>query len=383
MILPFQVHFPEPQLMDLKARLSQTRWPDEIVNSGWKYGSNRNYMQELAGYWLNVFDWRKQERMINSFPNYMADIDGFNIHFIQVKGNGKKNFPLIITHGWPGSFLEMLPLIPMLTRTSSEKEEEFAFDVIVPSMPGFGLSQKSNEDGMNAFRIASLWAQLMDELGYEKFAAQGGDFGAGVTTALAMKYPEKITGIHLNYIPGSYHPVAGSEKNDLNQEEIQSIKDADKWYTDSGAYAHVQKTWPLTLAYGLNDSPVALAAWITEKFYEWGDCNGNIENRFSKDELLTSITLYWLTQTIHSSCRLYVENNRVPFHFKKGETINVPCGIAHFPKEAPFPPRKFIERVYSIRHWTDMPSGGHFAALEEPELLANDLFAFFKTISSS
>ena len=180
---------------------------------------------------------------------------------------------------------------------------------------------------MNVLKMTSLWVKLMSELGYEKFAAQGGDFGAGVCTALAMNYPERMIGIHLNYIPGSYKPFLENENNDLSEEEKKSLADSDKWNTNSGGYLHLQKTRPLTLAYGLNDSPVGLAAWLTEKYYEWGDCNGNIESRFSKDELLANITLYWLTETIHSSCRLYAENSRIPFHLKKGEFITVPCGM--------------------------------------------------------
>jgi pimeloyl-ACP methyl ester carboxylesterase len=374
MAVPFKVETPETSIADLKNRLLNTRWPEVQDGSGWKYGPDPGYMEELLAYWQNDFDWRKQESLINSFPNYKTVIDGITIHFIHVRGKGKKNIPLVITHGWPGSFLEMLKLVPLLTEPSITG---VAFDLVIPSIPGFGFSQRLCPEGMNVRRMASLWISLMQELGYEKFGAQGGDFGAGVCTAMALSYPEKLTGIHLNYIPGSYVPYL-EENEHFSPEEIAFIKSAADWYSEKAAYAQLQRTTPLTPAYGLNDSPAGLAAWLVEKFYEWGDCNGNIESRFSKDELLANISLYWFTETIYSSCRLYFENSRVPFHFKKGEFVSVPVGIARFPKEEPFPPRSYIERGYNVRHWSDMPGGGHFAALEEPEALAADISTFFK-----
>ena len=375
LIAPYKINFSSDLLDDLKTRLSVTRWPDEITGSGWRYGASLAYMKELIDYWHYQFDWRFQESLINSYPNYMATLDGYRIHFLHIKGNGRRNIPLIITHGWPGSFLEMMKIIPLLSRREGS---ETGFDVVIPSMPGFGLSPGSNIEGMNVHKIAALWIKLMDELGYKKFGAQGGDFGAGVSTALAFHYPEHLTGIHLNYIPGSYKPFS---QDGLADAEKKFLDDAEKWFMENGAYQHMQKTRPLTLAYGLTDSPAGLAAWLVEKYYEWGDCKGNIDSRFSKDELLCNITLYWLTNTIHSSCRLYVENSRVPFHFKKGASVHGPCGIAHFPVESPFPPREYIERVYNVTHWSEMSSGGHFAAMEEPELLADDISKFFTSIS--
>ena len=374
---PFRVHVPEEDLTDLKKRIAQTRWINEIINSGWKFGASLSYMKELATYWQNQFDWRKVEVRINTYPNFVAEIDGHKIHFMHIKGTGDRCVPLVITHGWPGSFLELMKLIPLLTAGKS-----FCFDLVIPSMIGYGFSEKPTAEGSNVFLMAELWVKLMKQLGYEKFFAQGGDFGAGITTVMALRYPQHLNGIHLNYIPGSYRPYI-ERTEELTKEELQFEKDAGDWSQKEGAYAHQHKTKPQTLSFGLNDSPVGLAAWLIEKFYGWSDCRGDIENCFTKDELLSNITLYWLTQTIDSSIRLYYENSRVPLHFQKGEFIHVPVGIARFPLEEPFPPRRLIERSYNIQHWTEMPAGGHFAAIEQPELLAKDIVMFAKKIASA
>ncbi len=374
MITEFKCQIAQTAIDDLKFRIRQTRWTDEIKNSGWLFGADLSYMKELADYWLSRFDWRKVEEEINQYPNYIAEIDGIRIHFLHIKGRGKISIPLIITHGWPGSFLEMTKLIDLLTTNP-----EFSFDLIIPSIPGFGFSQKMNTPGCNLWFISDLWSKLVKELGYQKVLAQGGDFGAGISTALALRYPEMMLGLHLNYIPGSYFPfLSPGEK--LTEEEIRSQKRTEEWYHAEGAYSHQHRTKPLTLAYGLNDSAVGLCAWIVEKFYGWSDCNGNIETVFTKDELLSNVSLYWFTETIHSSIRLYNENSKAPLHFSKNDFINTPVAIARFHKEVPFPTRKFIERGYNIQQWTDMPAGGHFAAMEQPKLLANDIIQFAKKL---
>ncbi|TMI83084.1 MAG: epoxide hydrolase, partial [Bacteroidetes bacterium] len=365
MIESFSIKIPEEAIEDLKQRLSRTRWTDEILNSEWKYGASLSYVKEITNYWLNSFDWRNTENEINQYPNYIADIDGVKVHFLHIKSEKNNAVPLIITHGWPGSFLEMMKLIPILTRS------KIPFDLIIPSIPGFGFSQKINTSGCNLWFIADLWNKLIKELGYEKIVAQGGDFGAAVSTALALRYPEIILGLHLNYIPGSYFPFLGSGEK-LSEEENLYLKSADEWYREEGAYAHQHRTKPLTLAYGLNDSPVGLCAWILEKYYGWSDCGGDIESVFSKDELLSNISLYWFTETIHSSIRLYNENSKVPLHFSEHDVIQVPAGIARFHKEEPFPPRRFIERGYNIQYWKEISPGGHFAAMEQPALLAEE-----------
>jgi len=375
MITEFKCQIPQSAIDDLKFRISHTRWTDEILGSGWQFGAKLSYVKDLVHYWANQFEWRKVEKEINQYPNYIAEIDGIKIHFLHIKGAGKTSVPLIITHGWPGSFLEMTKLIPLLTTNP-----EFSFDLIIPSVVGFGFSQKQNIPGCNLWLIADLWAKLITALGYTKVLAQGGDFGAGISTALALKHPDKLLGLHLNYIHSSYFPFL-SKTERLTEEEMKYQHDADAWYIAEGAYAHQHRTKPLTLSYGLNDSPVGLCAWIVEKFHGWSDCNGDVESVFTKDELLANISLYWFTETIHSSIRLYNESIRKPLLFLESDFIHIPVGIAKFHKEEPFPPRKFIERGFNIQHWTDMPKGGHFAAMEQPVLLANDIIAFAKKLS--
>jgi pimeloyl-ACP methyl ester carboxylesterase len=374
MITEFTCKISQAAVEDLKYRIRQTRWPDEMEGSGWQYGANLSYIKELADYWLNEFDWRKTEDEINQYPNYIAEIDGIKVHFVHIKGKGKISVPLIITHGWPGSFLEMNKLIIPLTT-----DPEFSFDLIIPSIPGFGFSQKITTPGCNLWFIADLWSKLIKKLGYEKALAQGGDFGAGIGTALALRHPEIILGLHLNYIEGSFSPFLPEDEK-FTEEEIQFQKNAADWSNREGGYSHQHRTKPLTLAYSLSDSPVGLCAWLVEKFYSWSDCNGNIESVFTKDELLSNVSLYWFTETIHSSIRLYNEDGRMPLHFSKNDFINIPVAIARFHKEEPFPPRRYIERGYNIQQWTDIPTGGHFAAMEQPALLVNDILQFAKSL---
>ncbi|HTN36136.1 MAG TPA: epoxide hydrolase [Arachidicoccus sp.] len=374
MIQSFAVNVPQEVLDDLKMRLTNTRWPDELVDGDWNYGANLGYMMELTDYWLHKFDWRKVEHEIGQYPNFIANIDGYNIHFMHIKGKGKKVVPLIITHGWPGSFLEMMKLIPLLT-----DNDQLSFDLVIPSIIGFGFSDKITDTGCNSEFVADLWHKLMLELGYEKYGAQGGDIGSGISTWLAKKYPNQITGLHLNYISGSYKPYL-NDGEVLPEEVLNFQKFAAGWMLKEGAYVYQHVTKPITLAYGLNDSPIGLCAWIIEKFKAWSD-NKHIEDRFTKDELLANVTLYWITQTIHSSIRIYNENSKHPLVFNKNDYINVPVGFAKFPYELPTPPFSYIERGFNIVHWTEMPAGGHFAAMEQPELLANDLIDFFRTLT--
>lgn len=375
MIKSFLANAPQQILDDLKLRIKNTCWTDEITDSGWSYGTNLSYMKELADYWLNTFDWRKVEAEINSYPNFIADIDGHKIHFLHIKGMGKKSIPLIITHGWPGSFIEILKLIPLLT-----KDKEFSFDLVIPSVMGFGFSDKITKQGCNSAFVADLWNKLMSELGYEKYGAQGGDIGSGISTWLSLKHSENIIGLHLNYISGSYKPYL-KENEQLSEEVKEFQKYASNWSAKEGAYSQQHSSKPITLAYGLNDSPVGLCAWIIEKFNSWSDNRGNIENVFTKDELLANITLYWITQTIHSSIRIYNENSNQPLIFGENDFVKVPVGFAKFPKELPTPPRSYIEKGFNIQHWTEMPAGGHFAAMEQPSLLAKDITNFFKVLA--
>jgi len=374
MIKKIKIEIAQPFLDDLKLRLKLTRWPDEIEGSGWTFGAGLTYMKELTDYWTNYFNWRKTEDDINRYNNFIAQIDGYKIHFLHIKGKGVKTTPVIITHGWPSSFLEMLKIIPLLTENN-----DLSFDLVIPSMMGYGFSQKVDQPGCNVSFMADLWHKLMTELGYDKYGVQGGDFGAGVSTAVCMKYPEHITGMHLNYIPGNYVPLM-EENEEFTDEENEYLDSEEEWYSREGGYSLEQNTKPLTLAYGLNDSPAGLCAWIVEKMHGWTQNNGYIGNVFTKDELLSNVTLYWVTETIHSSFRLYNENSKNPLILGKKTFINNPVGIARFRYEEPFPPRKFIERGYNIQHWSDFPEGGHFPAMEKPELLADDIIKFFTKI---
>lgn len=376
----YSLPYSEDAEKDLRERVARARWPHEVPGSEWDYGVNCDYLKKLSAYWKDTFSWREQVEKLSGFKHYSFTSASGRIHFIHERGKGINPLPLVLTHGWPGSFLEMLKVIPMLTdpeRFGADPRD--AFDVIVPSLPGYGFSEAPIERGMNTFRIAELWTALLSELGYERFAAQGGDWGAYVTTVLGLRHPNRVIGMHLNYIPP--YPVAGDNAG-LSEAEQAFFSEVNRWDEERGAYNHVQKNEPQTLAYGLSDSPIGLAAWLIDKFRRWSDGDGDLERTFTKDDLLANITLYWMTETIGSSIRLYYEDRCAPLYFGEGDYVRVPCGIAHFPKEAPFPPRRWVERRYNIQHWSDMPKGGHFAALEQPELFVEDLRSFFRALRS-
>lgn len=375
---PFSVPFSQHELDELRRRLGRIRWPDEVPGSRWEYGVDLRFLQQICRYWRNEFDWKLQVERLSAFHHYRYQWEGLGVHFMHERGKGPTPIPLILTHGWPGSFIEMLRIIPLLADPAAHGGDSVdAFDVVVPSLPGFGFSDRPVRRGMNTFRVAELWADLMSELGYSRFAAQGGDLGAGVSTILGLRHAHRMIGVHLNYIPGSYRPYL-EERPELSPAEKEFIMSAARWSEESGAYAHIQRTCPQTAAFGLNDSPVGLAAWILEKFRAWSDCGGDLYQRFGRDELLTNVTLYWMTETISSSFRMYYENRKAPLQFGPGDFVQPPCAVARFPKEISAPPREWVERGYNVQHWTEMPRGGHFAAMEEPELLAQDIRAFFR-----
>lgn len=380
-ILPFKVDVPESKLQDLKARLDITRWPDEIAGSEWDYGTNMAYLKELVEYWRTSFDWRVQEALLNNFSHFKAQVDGLGIHFIHEKGKGPNPIPLIVTHGWPGTFFEMHKIIPMLTDPASYGGDPVdAFDVVAPSMPGYGFSDHPSDSGMDVISVGNVMATLMTEgLGYHQYGAQGGDWGASVTAKLGLSYPEKVIGIHTTSVVRPT-PYLGPGSRQLNEAEEELLAQRSDWLASEGGYSHIQGTKPQTLSYGLNDSPAGLAAWILEKYRTWSDCGGDIESRFTKDELLTTITIYWVTESIGSSTRLYYETLRRPWELGQNERINVPCAVAIFPKELSQPPREWAERSYNVQQWTVMPSGGHFAALEEPGRLVDDVRNFFRPL---
>ncbi len=374
-IKPFSIDIPETTLLDLKQRLNHLRWPDEIANSGWDYGANSDYLKSLMAYWKTDFNWRKQEARLNTFNHFIANIDGLDIHFIHARGKGPNPIPLILTHGWPSSFIEMTKIIPLLT------EGEQSFDVIVPSLPGFGFSDRPHERGCDVQKISALWFKLMTEvLGYPKFCAHGADWGVSISARLGFMYPEQVMGIHTTTVTGGTpgQPYPGTTP--ASAAELQFLDRRAAWVKKEGAYAHAQSTTPQTLAYGLNDSPLGLAALLVEKFRSWSDCQDDIESRFSKDELLTLITLYWATETIGSSMRLYCEYKRNVWTMGPDEKIAVPCAVACFAQDNAPPIREWAERFYNIQRWTEFARGGHFPALEEPELLAEDIKTFFYSL---
>ncbi len=380
-IHPFDIAVAQAALDDLHQRLSQTRWPDEIPGSGWNYGSNLTYMKDLIRYWQTTFDWQHQEQQLNTLPHFRTMIDGMGIHFVHERGNGPHPFPLILTHGWPSSFVEMLKILPMLTdpaRYGGDPAD--AFDVVIPSLPGYGFSDRPPRPEQGAdTRIADMWSRLMtDVLGYPRFGAHGGDVGGGVTCQLGRLYPQQVIGIHVLNV--SVLPYLGADAPPLSNQERTFLAERERWDAEEGAYAHIQHTRPQTLAYGLNDSPAGLAAWIVEKFRSWSDCDGEVERRFTKEELLTNISLYWLTQTINSSFGPYYADDDEGEALRKGERVEVPYAFALFPKNLEHPPRELAERGYNVQRWTQMPRGGHFPALEEPALLAEDLRAFFRPL---
>ena len=368
---PFTISVPDEAIDDLHRRLRQTRWPDTVNGSGWTYGLDLAWMKSMAEYWLDQYDWRVQERELNTHPHYTAEIDGFRIHYLHFRSRHPGAVPLILTHGWPGSFLELLKVAPMLAESASDP-----FHVIVPSLPGYGFSERPSAPGMNTFRTAELWVALMRGLGYRRFVAQGGDIGANVSSVLALRHPESVIALHLNYIPGSYRPWVDEATPALRADETAFKDEVQRWYDEKGGYWHVQATQPQTVGFALNDSPMGLAAWLMDKYREWADCDGVVERRFTRDELLTHVSLYWFTQTIASSCRMYLESRRAPLAFRRGERIAVPCGILHLATEEPMPPRAWVERAYDVVRWTDQPKGGHFAAWEEPELFTADVREF-------
>ena len=378
-IRPFKIEIAQGDLDDLRRRLSQTRWPNAIVQD-WSDGTNLAYLRELVAYWRDAFDWRAQETRLNAFPQFLVRVAGLDVHVVHVRGNGPAPLPLIVSHGWPGSFVEMLDLVPRLAdpqRFGGSPHD--AFDVIVPSLPGYGFSERPAAPGTTAAAIADRWAELMTVLGYERFGAQGGDWGAAISTHLGIEHSDRLVGVHLNYMMRAFLPSRKALGPDAHPEETAYLEDVDRWYAAEGGYSHLQGTKPQTLAYALTDSPAGLAAYIVEKFRTWSDCDGDVERAFPKDTLLTNIAIYWFTGTINSSIHLYWERQRSSMH-PPSKPPPVPFALAAFPKELTTPPRRLLERVLRVERYTAMPRGGHFAALEEPERLAADIAAFFRPL---
>jgi pimeloyl-ACP methyl ester carboxylesterase len=376
-MVPFSIHFPDSVLDDLQTRLTHTRFVTRTASIPWQAGADPDYLRGLVAYWATTFDWRAHERALNTFPQYIADIDGLAVHFLHVRGarvpEQPAPLPLILSHGWPSSFVEMLPLLPLLTDPASQGGDSAdAFDVVIPSLPGFAFSQLPSAAPVTRPLIADLWARLMtDVLGYQRFGAYGGDIGASVTNFLGARHPGRVIGIHLIHpaLPTAIapnQPLTRAEQAYLDRRKIEDEQD--------GGYSAIQITRPDTIAAALIDSPVGLAAWIVDKYRAWSDCHGDIATRFSYDTLLTILTLYWATGAIGSSFRTYYDYAHNP----ERPLVTVPTGITLTTEDIGYP-RELAERSYSdIRHWREPTVGGHFFPLEEPELLAEELRVFFR-----
>jgi epoxide hydrolase len=360
----FAVDVDDATLDDLRRRLAHTRFPDQIPGTGWVYGIPVDYLRELVEYWRDQYDWRAEQAKLNALDHFRTTIDGQAIHFVHARSPRAGAFPILLVHGWPGAFTEFLDIIPRLTDE---------FDVIVPSLPGYGFSDPTRTRGWDVARIARAFAELMARLGYSRYGAQGGDWGAQIVTRMGALDPEHCVAIHLN-MPLGERPEEAVALSDDDKAGLAALA---HFQREESAYALEQSTKPQTVGVALNDSPVALLGWMMEKFRAWSDCDGIPENAFTRDQLLTIVTIYWATQTSASAARLYWEHKNTE---ERVQYVAVPTGVARYPKEVLRFPRPWVERAYNVTHWVEMPRGGHFAAMEQPELFADDVRTFFHSV---
>lgn len=381
-VVPFRIDIPDEAIADLKERLAHTRFPDSIDGSAWEYGTSLEYMKELVEYWRDEFDWRAQERSLNQFDQFKTNIDGIDLHFIHQRSSRPDAMPIVLTHGWPGSFIEFANVIgPLSDPVRFGGNAEDAFHVVVVSLPGFGFSSHPRERGYTPERMADAIAVLMDRLGYDRYGAQGGDWGSRISRYLAINHADHVAGLHLNFCqagppPGSDAQASSTEA--LSPAESKRLESSREFAREGRGYFELQSTKPQTIGYALNDSPAGLAAWIVEKFQSWSDSDGDIERSFTKDEILTNVSLYWFTQSAASSARIYYEQRHAPPSAEP--RITVPTACALFAKEIIAPQRAWVEAAYNLKRWTELPRGGHFAAMEEPELFVDDVRAFFRDL---
>jgi microsomal epoxide hydrolase len=374
----FDIHIDDAVLDDLQARLAHARLPDQIDGTDWEYGIPVDYLRELVDYWQSEYDWRAQEASLNRFEHFRTTVDDQSIHFIHAHARRTDALPLLLVHGWPGSVVEFLDAVPRLSDPAAHGGDEAdAFHVVVPSLPGYGFSEPTRTRGWDPTRIARAYIELMARLGYERYGAQGGDWGAQVATRIGALDPEHCVAIHLNMPIGRRPRDTAVE---LSPQEEADLADLAAFQSEESGYALLQGTKPQTVGVALNDSPAGLLAWIVEKFRTWSDCDGNPENCFTRDQLITNVMLYWLTGTITSSARLYREQRLAGLRGERPDYVTVPTGVARYPKEILRYPRAWVERCYNVTYWSDMPRGGHFAAMEQPELFAGDVQRFFRTI---
>jgi pimeloyl-ACP methyl ester carboxylesterase len=376
---PFLIAIPDEDLEDLRRRLGETRWPAAIPGTGWEYGTDVAWLRELCAYWRDGFDWRAQERVLNAWPQAIVAVDGLDIHCVHVEGRGPDPIPLVATHGWPSSFFEMHKIIAPLTDPASHGGDPAdAFHLVVPSLPGYGFSSPPTEPGVGAARVADLWVALMDQLGYARFGSHGGDWGSAVTSALGAAHPDRMIGLHFSMLSPPVDPASLDSEQRQWWEALQRYRDRE-W-----GYVHLQRTKPQTPAFALNDSPAGLAAWILEKWWRWSDCADEAGTRdllssYTRDELLTTVSIYWLTRSIGPSMRMYYETFGTGGVIPPAARIDVPTGVALF-KDPNAPPRELIEPWYDLRRFTTIGRGGHFPALENPTALVEEIRAFFRPL---
>ncbi|WP_440765547.1 epoxide hydrolase family protein [Natronorubrum sp. DTA7] len=376
-IEPFELTVDRDAIDDLRARLERARWPDQLPDAGWAYGTERETLRSLCAYWREEFDWSAFEKRCNAFDQYTTVVDGQQIHCYHVRSPEPSATPLLLSHGWPGSVAEFFDVLGPLTDPAAHGgDPDDAFHVVAPSLPGFGFSGPTTEPGWDVPRMADAFATLMDRLGYDRFVAQGGDWGALITAILGATYPDRVDAIHTNMLFLS--PSSLAAPMEMLDERGRADYEATKEFRETGSgYHEIQATKPQTLAYGLTDSPVGLAGWLTEKFRAWSDCDGDLESSFDRDRLLDNLSVYWLTGTIGSSMRVYYETDVAS---ATPDSVDVPTGHARYPAEIHKTPRVWAEAVYDVVHWSEMPAGGHFAAMEVPELFVEDVRTFVREV---
>jgi pimeloyl-ACP methyl ester carboxylesterase len=362
---PFRIDVPDPVLADLRERLARTRWPEPIPGAEWDYGAKVDTLRELCAYWRDGYDWRAQEAQLNEIPGFMHEVDGVDLHFWHVRSSAPDAFPLLLLHGWPGSIYEFHHVLGPLSDQ---------FDLVVPALPGFGFGGRPRERGWGPTRIAAAFDTLMSVLGYERYGVQGGDWGAILAAKLGAAHPARVAAIHVNYLIAPPPPDAGPE-------HAAVVEQYGHWRTYEDAYSRLQRTKPDSLTLAQSDSPAGLAAWIVEKFRAWSDCDGDVVGYFGRDTLLTNLMFYWAPGSVESAARIYYESARDPAGREQRGRVEVPVAYAAFPHEIISPPREWAETHYAIERWTEMPRGGHFAALEAPDLLVDDVRSFFASVA--
>jgi pimeloyl-ACP methyl ester carboxylesterase len=384
-VRPFEIRIPQEQLNDLKQRIAMTRWPDEIPGAGWARGIPLAYVKELAEYWHTAYDWHAAETRLNQFPQFCTEIDGANVHFVHVRSPEPGALPLILTHGWPGSFTEFANAIgPLTDPVAYGGDPGDAFDVIIPTIPGYGFSGPTRQPGWDVPRVADAWKELMRRLGYTRYVVQGGDWGSPISLRLGLADPDHVVGVHINMCV-TFPPQDPEAFAKLDDTERARLEFTGHFQQDGMGWQKIQSTRPQTLAYALTDSPTGQLAWIAEKFKEWTDSTDRPEDAVGRDELLTIVTIYWLTATAGSSAQLYYESTHLDADFVRTWggpwPLTMPTGVAVFPKDAVRPIRGWAEQILpSLTHWTEFDRGGHFAALEQPELFVGDVRAFARTL---